>query len=62
MLLMEEAERIARDEHGSHKIAVISGECCALYKVDVTDIFFIIIVISAVQSCRYGCAPCNPGS
>ena len=22
---MEEAERIARDEHGSHKIAVISG-------------------------------------
>ncbi|XP_065175920.1 elongator complex protein 3 [Sycon ciliatum] len=25
MLLMEEAERIARDEHGSHKIAVISG-------------------------------------
>ena len=26
MLLMEEAERIAREEHGSHKIAVISGE------------------------------------
>ena len=25
MLLMEEAERIAHDEHGSHKIAVISG-------------------------------------
>ena len=25
MLLMEEAERIARDEHFSHKIAVISG-------------------------------------
>ena len=25
MLLMEEAERIARDEHGSIKIAVISG-------------------------------------
>ena len=25
MLLMEEAERIARDEHGSGKIAVISG-------------------------------------
>lgn len=25
MLLMEEAERIAREEHGSHKIAVISG-------------------------------------
>uniref|UniRef100_A0A131YX16 Elongator complex protein 3 n=2 Tax=Rhipicephalus TaxID=426455 RepID=A0A131YX16_RHIAP len=24
-LLMEEAERIARDEHGSHKLAVISG-------------------------------------
>lgn len=26
MMLMEEAERIARDEHGSHKLAVISGE------------------------------------
>ena len=26
MLLMEEAERIARDEHASCKIAVISGE------------------------------------
>ena len=25
MLLMEEAERIAREEHGSVKIAVISG-------------------------------------
>ncbi|XP_059088753.1 elongator complex protein 3 [Tigriopus californicus] len=25
MLLMEEAERIARDEHGSHKLSVISG-------------------------------------
>lgn len=25
MLLMEEAERIAREEHGSHKLAVISG-------------------------------------
>lgn len=25
MLLMEEAERIAREEHGSDKIAVISG-------------------------------------
>ena len=24
-LLMEEAERIARDEHGSHKLSVISG-------------------------------------
>lgn len=26
MMLMEEAERIARDEHGSNKLAVISGE------------------------------------
>lgn len=25
MLLMEEAERIAREEHGSVKLAVISG-------------------------------------
>lgn len=26
MMLMEEAERISRDEHGSSKLAVISGE------------------------------------
>lgn len=26
MMLMEEAERISRDEHGSFKLAVISGE------------------------------------
>lgn len=26
MMLMEEAERIARDEHGTSKLAVISGE------------------------------------
>lgn len=26
MMLMEEAERIARDEHGSSKLAVISGK------------------------------------
>lgn len=26
MLLMEEAERIAKEEHGSHKISVISGK------------------------------------
>lgn len=26
MLLMEEAERIAKEEHGSNKISVISGE------------------------------------
>ncbi len=29
-LLMEEAERIAREEHGSVKIAVISGSCCCI--------------------------------
>jgi histone acetyltransferase (RNA polymerase elongator complex component) len=27
---MEEAERIAREEHGSIKLAVISGECTNL--------------------------------
>ena len=30
MLLMEEAERIAREEHGSSKIAVISGKLVLL--------------------------------
>jgi elongator complex protein 3 len=28
---MEEAERIAREEHGSIKLAVISGECKACH-------------------------------
>ena len=35
MLLMEEAERIAREEHGANKLAVISGRdssivCCRI--------------------------------
>lgn len=30
MLLMEEAARIAREEHGSDKIAVISGRWCCI--------------------------------
>ena len=29
-LLMEEAERIAREEHGSIKLAVISGKCVSV--------------------------------
>ena len=32
-LLMEEAERIAREEHGAHKLAVISGKCFFEYSV-----------------------------
>jgi hypothetical protein len=31
-LLMEEAERIAREEHGSIKLAVISGTLCHVYE------------------------------
>jgi elongator complex protein 3 len=31
-LLMEEAERIAREEHGSIKLAVISGTLSHVYK------------------------------
>ena len=30
MMLMEEAERIAVEEHGSHKISVISGACTCI--------------------------------
>jgi elongator complex protein 3 len=30
---MEEAERIAKEEHGSIKLAVISGKSCYLLKV-----------------------------
>ena len=44
MLLMEEAERIARDEHGSMKIAVISG------KLTNSSRFFIIRVMISMQT------------
>ena len=37
MLLMEEAERIAQEEHGSHKISVISGKHCIPHVSDVVD-------------------------
>ena len=36
MLLMEEAERIAREEHGSHKISVISGKPSVTFRVVAT--------------------------
>lgn len=47
MLLMEEAERIACEEHGSSKIAVISGKniitvtlpFCCIGKILQSDIF-----------------------
>ena len=44
MLLMEEAERIARDEHGSVKIAVISG------RLTNSSRFFIIQVMISMQT------------
>lgn len=47
MLLMEEAERIARDEHGSVKIAVISG------KLTNSSRFFTIRVMIIILSCNY---------
>ena len=43
MLLMEEAERIARDEHGSVKIAVISG------RLTNSSRFFIRQVVISMQ-------------
>jgi len=36
MLLMEEAERIAREEHGSHKISVISGKTSVTFRAAAT--------------------------
>ena len=33
-LLMEEAERIAREEHGAHKLAVISGKTSGVFLSD----------------------------
>ena len=44
-LLMEEAERIARDEHGATKLAVISGERSKIGVGGQTLLFF-----SRVQS------------
>ena len=44
MLLMEEAERIARDEHGSVKIAVISG------RLTNSSRFFIIEVMISMRT------------
>ena len=44
MLLMEEAERIARDEHGSVKVAVISG------RLTNSSRFFIIEVMISMQT------------
>lgn len=44
MLLMEEAERIARDEHGSVKIAVISG------RLTKSSRFVIIRVMISMQT------------
>ena len=40
-LLMEEAERIAREEHGSVKLAVISGTWCLVpvLALGLTDVF-----------------------
>ena len=43
MLLMEEGERIARDEHGSVKIAVISG------RLTNSSRFFIRQVVISMQ-------------
>lgn len=44
MMLMEEAERIAKDEHGAAKLAVISGiECipsCSLFFFSIRNPFF----------------------
>lgn len=39
MLLMEEAERIARDEHGSSKVAVISGVACRGFICQILNYF-----------------------
>ena len=43
MLLMEEAERIARKEHGSSKITVISG------KIDLNPLFLIVLMLILIS-------------
>ena len=51
MLLMEEAERIARDEHGSEKIAVISGKQTLLYRDGVKTRDKMVIEIELKLKC-----------
>ena len=59
MLLMEEAERIAQEEHGSHKISVISGKHCIPHVSDVVDgpsycdnaYCAVLQIIGILQSC-----------
>ncbi|CAJ0956886.1 unnamed protein product [Ranitomeya imitator] len=67
MLLMEEAERIARDEHGSFKIAVISGECLATCSINYSEFFIVEVPGSKMSSndlCLYVIVllhdPCSP--
>lgn len=55
MLLMEEAERIAREEHGSSKIAVISGFvfCYFKKKISVFSLFYYISRMSLKPEATY---------
>ena len=51
MMLMEEAERIALQEHGSHKISVISGTLCMYKKFQVS--LKVIIIFAGVGTRNY---------
>ena len=43
MLLMEEAARIAQEEHGSNKIAVISGSYTPLFAHEITGLGSLVV-------------------
>lgn len=45
-LLMEEAERIAKEEHGAHKISVISGKIRVWFHVFVSFIIIRFLVMA----------------
>ena len=44
MLLMEEGERIAREEHFSNKISVISGANCVYNNLIIAKCMYCIII------------------
>lgn len=55
MMLMEEAERIARDEHGSTRLAVISGI------ESVFLAFFFFFLLATLPFILLSNRPCSPG-
>ncbi len=58
MMLMEEAERIARDEHGSSKLAVISG-IKNILSVNGMAHSFLVLLLPSLEKNEYGILTCT---